>query len=69
MSQPPKADLAGFGESHIQQEIVPRSASSSPKHAYDVEHQRSVWSHLRSDINPKQATGPLAAYCFMTGFM
>ncbi|GLB42938.1 putative protein of unknown function (DUF1275) [Lyophyllum shimeji] len=29
----------------------------------------SFWAHLNSDVDPAQTTGPLAAYCFMTGYM
>jgi len=29
----------------------------------------SFWSYLMTDVDPAQTTAPLAAYCFMTGFM
>lgn len=29
----------------------------------------SLWQYLMQDVDPKQTTGPLAAYCFMTGYM
>jgi hypothetical protein len=29
----------------------------------------SLWQHLLQDVDPKQTTGPLAMYCFMTGYM
>jgi hypothetical protein len=29
----------------------------------------TFWTHLTSDIDPSQATVPLVAFCFMTGFM
>ena len=29
----------------------------------------SFWSYLNSDVDPAQSTGPLAAFCFMTGYM
>jgi hypothetical protein len=29
----------------------------------------SVWSYLMADVDPAQCTGPLAAFCFMTGYM
>ncbi|KAF8881792.1 hypothetical protein BD779DRAFT_1545336 [Infundibulicybe gibba] len=29
----------------------------------------SIWEHLMGDVDPAQATGPLGAYCFMTGFI
>ncbi|KAF8643154.1 hypothetical protein AX16_009198 [Volvariella volvacea WC 439] len=31
--------------------------------------QKSFWEYLNSDIDPADATGPLAAYCFMTGYI
>jgi hypothetical protein len=31
---------------------------------------RDNWvDHLKGRVDPKQCTGPLAMYCFMTGFM
>lgn len=40
----------------------------------DVEHiamkqTASLRSYLMADVDPAQTTTPLAAYCFMTGFM
>ena len=41
----------------------------------DVEHAgfkhrtTSFWSYLMADVDPAQTTGPLAAYCFMTGYV
>ncbi|KNZ79449.1 hypothetical protein J132_09825 [Termitomyces sp. J132] len=35
------------------------SSSSSP----------SFWTYLNSDVDPAQSTGPLAAFCFMTGYI
>ena len=40
----------------------------------DVEHAApkktvSLWSYLMADVDPAQTTAPLAAYCFMTGYM
>lgn len=40
----------------------------------DVEHvaakqTASLRSYLMADVDPAQTTAPLAAYCFMTGFM
>ncbi|KAF5349167.1 hypothetical protein D9756_009465 [Leucocoprinus leucothites] len=29
----------------------------------------SLWQYLLKDVDPKQTTGPLAAYCFMTGYI
>lgn len=40
----------------------------------DVEHVAvkqtvTLRSYLMADVDPAQTTAPLAAYCFMTGFM
>lgn len=40
----------------------------------DVEHAAvkqtaTLRSYLMADVDPAQTTAPLAAYCFMTGFM
>lgn len=40
----------------------------------DVEHAAprqivSLWSYLVTDVDPAQSTAPLAAYCFMTGYI
>ncbi|KAF9497727.1 hypothetical protein BDN71DRAFT_1444557 [Pleurotus eryngii] len=29
----------------------------------------SIWDHLNGEVDPAQSTGPLAAFCFMTGFI
>ncbi|KAF8067999.1 hypothetical protein FPV67DRAFT_1494520 [Lyophyllum atratum] len=29
----------------------------------------SFWAYLNSDVDPAQCTGPLAAFCFMTGYI
>lgn len=29
----------------------------------------TLWQYLQGDVDPAQTTGPLAAYCFMTGYM
>ncbi|KAF4616808.1 hypothetical protein D9613_008405 [Agrocybe pediades] len=29
----------------------------------------TLWQYLQSDVDPGQTTGPLAAYCFMTGYI
>ncbi|KAG6910734.1 hypothetical protein DXG01_008266 [Tephrocybe rancida] len=42
-------------------------------HKEDVERgsasQLSFWSYLNSEVDPAQSTGPLAAFCFMTGYI
>ncbi len=34
-----------------------------------LNHAGSLWTHLMTEVDPSQATAPLAAFCFMTGFM
>lgn len=29
----------------------------------------SLWAYLNTDVDPAQSTGPLSAFCFMTGYM
>ncbi|KAJ6572085.1 hypothetical protein B0H19DRAFT_1132514 [Mycena capillaripes] len=29
----------------------------------------TFWEHLNTEVDPAQSTGPLAAFCFMTGFI
>ncbi|KAJ7698590.1 hypothetical protein B0H17DRAFT_927290 [Mycena rosella] len=29
----------------------------------------TFWQHLNTEVDPAQSTGPLAAFCFMTGFI
>ncbi|KAJ7574392.1 hypothetical protein C8J56DRAFT_979511, partial [Mycena floridula] len=43
------------------QSFLPISKSSSNK--------RPLWTHLTSDVDAKKCTVPLAAFCFMTGFL
>jgi hypothetical protein len=31
--------------------------------------RRNFITHLKGDVDPEQATGPLIGYCFMTGLM
>jgi hypothetical protein len=28
-----------------------------------------LWTYLMADVDPAQSTGPLTAFCFMTGYM
>jgi hypothetical protein len=35
----------------------------------DVPQARGFWAYLNSSVDPDKSTGPLSAYCFMTGFM
>lgn len=29
----------------------------------------ALWTYLMTDVDPAQSTGPLTAFCFMTGYM
>jgi hypothetical protein len=54
-------------------EPVP-SASTNFDHergleAGEASSTKSLWTYLREDVDPAQCMGPLASYCFMTGFM
>ena len=49
-------------------------STSTPVISGDVEHvavkqTASLRSYLMADVDPAETTAPLAAYCFMTGFM
>jgi len=55
-----------------------KSGSTTPEHAtltnVDVERASvstpmRIWSYLLTDVDPIKSTIPLAAYCFMTGFI
>ncbi|TFK25370.1 hypothetical protein FA15DRAFT_668595 [Coprinopsis marcescibilis] len=53
------------------------AASSVQGHAADPEqgkegegsNSNSLWQYLMTDVDPKESTGPLAAFCFMTGYI
>ncbi|KAJ7154675.1 hypothetical protein C8R46DRAFT_1118055, partial [Mycena filopes] len=47
----------------------PYSAPSSKEVVHDAEIWDGTTLHLNSDVDPAQSTGPLAAFCFMTGFI
>ncbi|KAK0480629.1 hypothetical protein IW261DRAFT_1335034 [Armillaria novae-zelandiae] len=40
--------------------IAPSKVSTSPS---------TFWTHLNEEVDPSQSTGPLAAFCFMTGYI
>ncbi|KAL0958493.1 hypothetical protein HGRIS_000632 [Hohenbuehelia grisea] len=44
-------------------------SSSDPERAVAVRSSSSLLAYLNSDVDPAQATAPLAAFCFMTGFI
>ncbi|KAJ7572085.1 hypothetical protein C8J56DRAFT_1125730 [Mycena floridula] len=43
--------------------------SSCSLHEEYQNSRHSLWSYLKADVDPVQCTGPLAAFCFMTGFI
>ncbi|KAJ6532751.1 hypothetical protein DFH09DRAFT_1182173 [Mycena vulgaris] len=52
-----------------------KSPANSGKEIVDEERgmakpaRPTFWQHLNMDVDPAQSTGPLAAFCFMTGFI
>ena len=46
-----------------------QSLSSAVRDVEAVKQTTSLRSYLMADVDPAQTTAPLAAYCFMTGFM
>src|SRR5438046_2852970 len=77
----PSAKPQGLQALHMisGQDKAPSNSAVAPKpsissHLPDVEGKHlsfssTFWVHLRGEIRTKKATGPLAAYCFMTGFL
>ncbi|KAG5647704.1 hypothetical protein DXG03_008427 [Asterophora parasitica] len=51
------------GKMDVEEGIPTTPAASSPL------YRSSFWEHLNSDVDPAQTTGPLAAFCFMTGYI
>ena len=56
--------------------VSPSTTKGTPTDVGDVEHvavnlkqTASLRSYLMADVDPAQTTAPLAAYCFMTGYM
>lgn len=43
----------------------PADTETGPLEASKV----SLWTYMNSDVDPLESTGPLSAYCFMTGYM
>jgi len=45
--------------------------TSSPRDVESVsaEPERSLWTHLKGDVDPAESTAMMAAYSFMTGFI
>ncbi|KXN80682.1 hypothetical protein AN958_08415 [Leucoagaricus sp. SymC.cos] len=45
--------------------------SNSPKYVEQAQSNQnmSLWKYIMQDVDPKQTVGPLAAYCFMTGYI
>jgi len=52
-----------IGSSNNSEKDMERAGEKNP-------HSRvSLWQYLLQDVDPKQTTSPLAAYCFMTGYI
>jgi hypothetical protein len=60
LEESPTATVAGDRNS--------KSSSMDPE-AGRGKSQVSLWSFLTQDVDPKETTTPLAAYCFMTGYI
>ncbi|KAJ7928154.1 hypothetical protein B0H13DRAFT_1018783 [Mycena leptocephala] len=62
------------GVSTLEGDSPTRSVPNS-KEMHDAElamakpSRPTFWQHLNTDLDPAQATGPLSAFCFMTGFI
>ncbi|KAJ8522642.1 hypothetical protein ONZ45_g819 [Pleurotus djamor] len=54
------SNAVGPSKSTVDPEKVPETVPLSTS---------SLWTYLNSEIDTSQATGPLAAFCFMTGFI
>lgn len=60
---------------HPSPPLSPHSTVFGARSVKDLEHgQRqpsslSLWQFLQQDVDPKQTTPPLAAFCFMTGYI
>jgi len=54
----------------IDGDSVPNSKESHDAElAMEKPSRPTFWQHLNTDVDPAQSTGPLAAFCFMTGFI
>jgi len=43
--------------------------NADPERALTPTPLQSIWSYLTTDVDPSSSTAPLAAFCFMTGFI
>ncbi|KAJ7042782.1 hypothetical protein C8F04DRAFT_1074777 [Mycena alexandri] len=68
MSAQPSATTLGDSKANLglgnNKEVLPDPELGMAQHA-----RPSFWRHLNSDVDPARSTGPLAAFCFMTGFI
>ncbi|KAI0827006.1 hypothetical protein BC628DRAFT_1370319 [Trametes gibbosa] len=76
-TQQPEKLPTGPGYAEQKAEALPQPVSSKESHNTIVDTAR-LWTsprtvfttrHLMTDVDPLQSTFPLAAYCFMTGFI
>ncbi|KAF7348559.1 Aldedh domain-containing protein [Mycena venus] len=54
----------------LEGDSVPKSKETHDAElAMEKPSRPTFWQHLNTDVDPAQSTGPLAAFCFMTGFI
>jgi len=69
MAEPGKSEVAG----PLVHTAQNSTGSTAPFNSKDVEAGSTqtipLWQYLMADIDANHSTVPLAAYCFMTGYM
>ena len=69
MAEPSKSQVAG-PSTHTAQDSTRTTTFLNSKDVEAGSAQRMpLWQYLMADIDTKFSTAPLAAYCFMTGYM
>lgn len=66
------ATLASDSKENLPQPVsapTPSQASTSDTRLWVMPANVLSKSHLFTDVDPQRSTFPLAAYCFMTGYM
>ncbi|KAF7334314.1 Aldedh domain-containing protein [Mycena sanguinolenta] len=46
-----------------------KETTHDPELAMERSSRPTFWQHLNTEVDPAQSTGPLSAFCFMTGFI